>query len=454
MIKNLQNLCKKTSRIVFLIIGVSTYSQQWENVGGVQFVSSSDGAFNNLAVDNNGNYYLSYYDLSVSKGAVQKFNGNVWSYMGGSTGITNGIATYSSLSVDKTGNVFYTNQLGYPGSGMEVRQFTGNSWNQLPLPTTLNLNYHASAVSKNNILFTFAGHNSGTVQRYNNGVWENVGTSGFSGNSMFAEMVIGTNDKVYTCNVSGGNVKVFENNINAGSSDSWILTGGSFVDQASGSEQYNSDIAIDGNNNLYVAYVSNSANGQKLNVKKFNGTVWEQMGSANFSNGKVQHIAIAVTTSGQTFVAASRFENDNFLRNTIYKFDSTNQQWTSLGGDYLSDGEAKYNDLVVDNINNYLVLTYSEGPVKVRRFALSTLSVKDTDIKKNIGFYPNPTKGIIYLRSQNSIKNINITNVLGQGQSFKFFKNQIDISNLSQGVYFVNIQLNTGQSLVEKVVKN
>ncbi|MCT4327726.1 T9SS type A sorting domain-containing protein [Elizabethkingia anophelis] len=454
MLKDLQILCKKASGVALLLIAVSAYSQQWQDVGGSGTVSASDGAFNNLAIDNSGNYYLSYYDMAVSKGNVQKFNGNSWSYLGSNSGITNDIATYNSLTVDKIGNVFYTNQLGYPDSGMEVRQFSGNSWSQLSLPTTSSLNYHASAISNNNVLFTFAGHNSGTVQRYTNGNWENVGNSGFSGSPMYAEMVIGTNNKIYTCSVSGGQVKVFENSVTAGSSDNWTLTGGNFVGAGSGSEQYNSDIAIDGSNNLYVAYVSNSSNGQKLNVKKFNGTVWEQIGPANFSSGRVQHIAIAVSASGQPFVVASRFEDDNFLRNTVYMFDSTNQQWTPIGGDYLSAGEAKYNDLIVDNINNYLVLAYSDGPTMVKRISLSTLSVKDTNIKKAVGFYPNPTKGILHFRGENSIKNIGITNVLGQSQSFRLSKNQIDITHLNAGVYFVAIQLNSGQTLFEKVIKN
>lgn len=368
------------------IAGSELYAQQWEDVGSAQGVSAGGSSYNNLAVDQTGNYYLSYYDTSVGKGSVQKFNGNSWSYVGGSAGITTGTATFNSLSLDHAGNVFYTNQAGYPASGIEVRQFNGTSWTQLPKATESSANYHASAVSPSNVLFTYGSQNSGTVQRFVNGAWEQVGNTGFSNGASFAEMVIGTNDKVYTCNISGG-VTVYQNSTSAVATDTWTLVGGSIVDAASSSEQYTSDIAIDGNNNLYVAYVSSSANGQRLNVKKFNGTAWIQLGQANISSGRVQHVAIAVTQSGQAYIVASRFENDNLLRNTAYKFDSATQEWITFGGDFISAGEAKFNDLAIDKANNYLVLAYSEDVTRVKRIPLDGVppGCTNTDPGTNVG---------------------------------------------------------------------
>ncbi|WP_312076727.1 hypothetical protein [Chryseobacterium sp.] len=63
---------------------------------------------------------------------MQQYNGSAWSYTGASTGITNGSATYSSLVRDSAGNLYYSNKVGYPGSGMEVRKFSNGSWSSLP----------------------------------------------------------------------------------------------------------------------------------------------------------------------------------------------------------------------------------------------------------------------------------------------------------------------------------
>ncbi|WP_326981417.1 T9SS type A sorting domain-containing protein [Chryseobacterium sp. MYb264] len=370
MFGNLQVAMKKigVSLGVLAFAGSYSYAQQWENVGGVATVSAGGSSYNNLVIDNAGKYYLSYYDTSVAKGSVQIFNGNTWSYAGGSAGITTGTALYNSLSVDGLGNIFYTNQIGYPGSGMEVRRFNGTSWNSLPNATTTSVNYHASAVSPSNVLFTFGSHNSGTVSRFVNGAWEQVGNAGFSNGAMYAEMVIGTNNKVYTANVSGG-LRVYVNSTTASATDNWELVGGSIVDGAAASELYTSDIAIDGNNNVYVAYVSNSSNGTKLNVKKFDGTSWVAVGNQYFSEGRVQHVAIAVTSSGEPYVVGSRFENDNYLKNSVFKLNA-NQVWEKFGGDFISDGQATYNDLAIDKANNYLVLAYSDTGTKVKRISL------------------------------------------------------------------------------------
>ncbi|WP_312900980.1 T9SS type A sorting domain-containing protein [Chryseobacterium taichungense] len=369
---------RKISIGLLSVLSICSYAQQWEDVGGVQTVSAAGSSFNNLAIKD-GKYYISYYDTSVMKGSVQVFNGNSWSYVGGSPGITNSYATYNSLSLAPNGNIYYTNQ----GSGLEVRQFDGTSWTQLPSATTSAINYHASAVSASNVLFTYSTDNSGIVRRYINGTWEQVGDAGFSNGATFAEMVIGTNNKVYTCNVSGG-VKVYENTTAATTSDNWALVGGGMVDAASSSEQYNSDIAIDTNNNLYVAYVSNSASGQKLNVKKFNGNTWTQLGNANFSSGKVQHVAIAVSPLGNPYVVASRWENDDYLRNTVYQLNNSSQTWETLGGSFVSDGQATYNDLAFDNLNNDLVLVYSQNGAKVKRFSLNQ-SCNNADPGTNTG---------------------------------------------------------------------
>lgn len=362
------------------------YAQQWENVGGALIISAGGSSNNNLVIDNSGKYYVSYYDVSVGKGSVQKFDGSAWSYVGGTAGITNGSALYNSLTLDNAGNPYYTNQISYPGSGLEVRQFTGLAWAQLPNVTSSSVNYQASAVSPSNVLFTYSTYDSGTVKRYVNGTWEQVGNAGFSNGAAFAEMVIGTNNKVYTCSVANG-VNVYQNSATATGLDNWTLVGGSIVDASSSGEQYYSDIAIDANNNLYVAYVSNLANGRKVNVKKFNGTAWEQLGNAYFSAGAVQYTAIAVTPSGDPYVAVSRWENNNQLRNTVYKLDAATQTWAAFGGDFISDGGATFNDLAIDKLNKYLVLAYSQDGTRVKRISIASSSqtCTNTDPGNNAG---------------------------------------------------------------------
>lgn len=429
---------------------ISIDAQQWENVGSMATISAGNGSFNNLMIDAQGNYYVSYYDLSVSKGSVQKFNGTSWSHLGGSAGITTGAATYSSLAMNPSGSIlYYTNQ----GTGFEARKFEGSAWSSLPSVSTSTTNYQASAVSPTNILFAYGSYGSGTVQRYVNGAWEQVGPASIAGGVPYnAEMVIGSNGKVYiTHNVSG--VKVYENNQTASATDAWTLVGGTNVGTTfTEGTNATSDIAIDSNNTLYVVYSSPSSNNRRLNVKKFDGTNWVQVGDADFGiSNSLYNVSIAVTPTGKLYTVASGWAI-NSGKNTVYEYNSTTNTWVTLGGDFVSDGTATYNDLQYDAATNSLVLTYSETGIKVKKFSLASLSV--SDLKKNeFNIYPNPTKGIVNIKGDSKVKSVEIINTVGQVLNTKSDNQQVDLTTYPKGIYFIKINPENGKPIIKKIIK-
>jgi len=373
MFKSLYCKITKMGLGLLFITGSLAYAQQWQDVGAAT-VSADASSYNNLAIDAQGNYYVSYYDVSVAKGSVQKFDGSSWSYLGGSAGITAGTATFNSLSLDYLGNVYYTNQDGYPNSGMEVRKFDGNAWTSYAKPFTATINYQASAVSPDNTLFVYSNSESGSVKRYVNNMWEQVGATGF-GTPSFSEMLVGTNGKVYVCGISSG-VKVFENLTTANSSDQWSLVGGASVGSTF-TEGVNStaDFTLGTDNTIYVIYSSAPSNNRRLNVKKFDGTNWVQVGNADFGiSDNLYNVSIAVTPAGKLYAVASGWAV-NSGKNTVYTFDTATNTWVTFGGDFVSDGAAIYNDLQFDAVSNSLVLTYSQNGVKVKRIALPSTSI-------------------------------------------------------------------------------
>lgn len=75
------------------------------------------------------------------------------------------------------------------------------------------------------------------------------------------------------------------------------------------------------------------------------------------------------------------------MRNTAYQLDTATNIWSTFGGDFISDDEATYNDLAVDNVNNFLVLAYSQDFTKVKRISIapSTPVCNNTDPGTNPG---------------------------------------------------------------------
>ncbi|WP_435523063.1 hypothetical protein [Chryseobacterium indoltheticum] len=155
MFRNLYSSIAKLSFSVFVLsIAGNNFAkaQQWQNVGNSPIISASGSGFNDLVIDNAGNYYISYYDLSVDKGSVQKFNGTSWSYVGGSAGVTDDYANHNSLSAAPDGSVYHLSK----GNNMDVNKFSANTWSSMAsIPTSGFAGiYPSSVVSSDNILYT------------------------------------------------------------------------------------------------------------------------------------------------------------------------------------------------------------------------------------------------------------------------------------------------------------
>ncbi|WP_294296361.1 T9SS type A sorting domain-containing protein [uncultured Chryseobacterium sp.] len=448
---------KKALTVCGVGLAILTSAQQWGNTGSSALVSAGNSSFNNLIVDASGNYYISYYDTTVTKGSVQKFNGTSWSYAGGSAGITTGIATYNSLTADAQGNIYYSNQASYPNTGMEIRKLSGGSWSSLPMATTNMMNFHSIITSPSNVLFAYSTDGSGTVRRYNssNGTWEQVGNSGFSGGATFPKIAVGTDNVLYASQITSGLFNVYKISANASSSDSWTLAGGVPVGNAYSSDSSFSDIALDGNNIPYVVYVSSTAEGRKLNVKKLSGNAWVQIGSANFSDTVVNNTAIAVTSAGAPYVIASIWDssNSNHGRNSIYRFNTSSGNWEKFGDPFLSTAASTYNDIAIDPVNNYVVAAYSESGTKVKRLSMNMLGVNDVKNSDHFGIYPNPTDGIVYLKAERKIRTVEVSNAVGQVIAAKISGQQVDISHAPKGVYFVKATYEDGKTSVKKLIK-
>jgi len=81
----------------------------------------------------------------------------------------------------------------------------------------------------------------------------------------------------------------------------------------------------------------------------------------------------------------------------------------------------------------------------------STLAIKDIHFL-DYSVYPIPTKNVLNIKSKTEITKIEIFNRLGQLIT-KTTENNIDISNLTQGLYFVKVEDINGNFGVKKIIK-
>ncbi len=147
-------------------------------------------------------------------------------------------------------------------------------------------------------------------------------------------------------------------------------------------------------------------------------------------------------------VLSSSSKNDNqWYRNDTLLVNDTSQNLTiTIPGEYW---------VVVNNEANGCSTSSDSMQIKTGINQLSTISYQ-------LSIYPNPFSNSIFIKINSSAENVNdwnllVTDVLGRTlysrQSLNY-NNEIDLSNLSSGVYFITVINKTGRAVVPVVKQN
>ena len=129
-------------------------------------------------------------------------------------------------------------------------------------------------------------------------------------------------------------------------------------------------------------------------------------------------------------------------------FYPTSQDWDSVTIDLSSyDGQ---NDVsiafcgIFGGGNNLYI-----DDVDIREGSSTTSTYNINDI---IDIYPNPTKDILYLNHKFPL--VKVYNMLGELSLMKKYENKIDVSELENGVYLIEITINNGNVISDRIVIN
>ncbi len=108
--------------------------------------------------------------------------------------------------------------------------------------------------------------------------------------------------------------------------------------------------------------------------------------------------------------------------------------------DYNNDG--KKDLLATSFAQNKIIILSNNGTLSIEENTATLFSI-----------YPNPTNGVLTINSASTISDITVYNNLGQLLLTSEKTDQVDISSLSDGIYFVKIKAENGQTETKKVVK-
>lgn len=135
---------------------------------------------------------------------------------------------------------------------------------------------------------------------------------------------------------------------------------------------------------------------------------------------------------------------------SLVEFRGDTDAGNIVGSNFLTDGNGTFNKMTIqyEQSSEGNIVDFYRLPFNI------TLGVED-QIKNELSFFPNPTTGQLNFSSNNDVKNIEIYNIQGQMvyNKSKISTNNLDVSNLSQGVYFMKLNLDNGSQETLKFIK-
>ena len=149
------------------------------------------------------------------------------------------------------------------------------------------------------------------------------------------------------------------------------------------------------------------------------------------------------------------------IKSSVNVFLNDTVNWSLISGQYIAVGGEKY-----ITIGNFKAHTDTLGVVNHINYSASYYFVDDVSLVdctdagvqelsdvNEINIYPNPTTSLFTIHSEGmKIKEIKITNTLGQQIKTIHNTETIDISNLPNGIYFAEIKTEKGITC-KKIIK-
>ncbi|MCG8579147.1 MAG: T9SS type A sorting domain-containing protein [Bacteroidales bacterium] len=128
----------------------------------------------------------------------------------------------------------------------------------------------------------------------------------------------------------------------------------------------------------------------------------------------------------------------------------------TLNGKYLlNEPNDKCRLLSSDNTSTVLEFTSIHGlPVEVKLTKAQSTDIDNEDMGYRISMYPNPVKNKLYVESDQPFTSLTVCNQAGRlVLSSAQHTNELDVTHLNKGLYFLDVNFSSGKSKVFKFIK-
>ena len=237
----------------------------------------------------------------------------------------------------------------------------------------------------------------------------------------------------------------------------------------------NTTINVNFTNNTYVNNIDTGTNTYTLNrptigLSKhgsataylygnfYNCIFWNNTGISNAVSTAVNNISDGLSTA---LTAYNSLDSDNFstvaTKQNIVTTDPmfvspTNYQLTATSPAINAGDNARVPVSIVEDLLRAYRIFDTTVDMGVYEFG-STLENENFTSIQNFIIYPNPATAIVTVKSDENIESLEILSL--EGRKIKSAKSStIDISNLSNGLYLLQVKTESGKTGIKKIIKN
>ena len=404
------------------LIKVMKYANdEWSEVSNIGKI----GSVPKIAVDAQNSVYVAFNDAGESnRYYLNRYKNGNWETMG--SYITSGGGSWARLALDSKGVPYVSWVDFYAGNKMYVSKLVGELWLTIGNAPVSEENFIAKncqdlAIDANGniyLAYVVKGTEQLAVYRHNGADWEMLGD-----------------------NIADGTVKGI-------------------------------DVAVDSENNFYVAYADGSF-GDKVSVMKYNGTEWSYVGQRAFTESSTDtymamtlhndspcvvytDIAMGSKASAKYYQLADQFTPVSNLEARVVSDNDIELTWNAPFNAEPTKYNIYRNDALIGNtaqtsyvdedlesgIYNYAVTAVYEDGESEKATATATLTVSVAENNEVVfTMYPNPAKDFVTIESAKDavVKIYSVNGQMLSQQNISEGINTIDLSNLNAGMYFISV---------------